>query len=51
MFIREQMAQWRELRQAYCEGEFLDYYVWSPVSCRHSCWTMQPNRYGKLLWI
>jgi len=51
MFIREQMAQYRELRQDFCDGDALDRHVWSPVSARWSCWTFKSNPYGKLLWI
>lgn len=50
MFIREQMAQWRELRAEFCDDEALDRHIWSPVSCRHCCWTFVPNPYGKRLW-
>lgn len=46
MFINEQHSH-LELRYCFVEAEQA---VWSPVSNRHSCWTFQPNPYGKRLW-
>ena len=50
MFIREQMMTYREARQDFMDSELLDRHVWSPVSCRHCCWTFSPNPYAKLRW-
>lgn len=65
MFIREQMAQFRELSTPFLYedshggvmgmlrwhlDEELDRHYWSPAACRHMCWTFKSNPYGKRLW-
>ena len=49
MFIDEQNEywNWRAWRTDFRSDEQA---VWIPVSRRHSCWTFQPNPYGKRLW-
>lgn len=51
MFIREQIGNpYRTMQYAVAtETEFLDIWIWSPVSCRHTNWTFEPKR-GRVDW-
>lgn len=50
MFIKEQMALYRELREEFIDDAAMEAHVWSPVSCRWCCWSYRPNPYGKRLF-
>jgi hypothetical protein len=39
MFLREQQALWRELRDDFCmEQELLEAHIWPPGDRRHTLW-------------
>lgn len=48
-FIEEQIG-YRDYRYSFLTEYELEKLIWSPVARRHSCWTMQPNNYGRKLW-